>query len=351
MHITMVKKRLENGKACEKCMQAEELLKAKGLWKEVHEVLWAIEGEPESPGMALAESRGITLAPFFVVRDDTGEERVYQSVLKFIKECLTPSATQAALIEPLPAAKEAQRDVTSEAGISQIERTISGLSAQKVVDWALELFGADCAIAFSGAEDVILIDWAKKSGRPFSVFCLDTGRLHPETYEFLDRVRSHYGIEIELMSPDPGQLQPFVKKRGLFSFYEDGHHECCAIRKVEPLGRALRNCRAWITGQRRDQSPTRSEVPLVQADSEHFGKSGPPLKLNPLVDWSLSDVWRYLIDHEVPYNQLHDRGFASIGCAPCTRPVRPSEHERAGRWWWEDATRRECGLHVGPPER
>jgi phosphoadenosine phosphosulfate reductase len=192
----------------------------------------------------------------------------------------------------------------------------------------------------------MLIDLAKKSGQEFSVFCLDTGRLHPETYEFIERVREHYDIAISLLWPDPARVEDLVVKKGLFSFYEDGHEECCSIRKVGPLGRALRKYRAWATGQRRDQSPTRSSVELVQLDEVHSGLVGAPLlKLNPLARLSLADVWKYVREQDVPYNPLHDRGFVSIGCAPCTRAVRPGEHERAGRWWWEDATKRECGLH------
>jgi phosphoadenosine phosphosulfate reductase len=348
MHITMVKKRLENGDACDKCIQAEELLKSKGHWDKIHEVLWAIDGDPNSPGMALAAAKGVKHAPFFVVRDATGSERVYVSVLKFIKECLSSTADGP---RSVPSASNADVPSTpprplSESDVEGFEEALLEQAPEEVVHWALDRYGAACAIAFSGAEDVILIDWAKKSGKPFSVFCLDTGRLHPETYEFIERVRTHYSIEIQLFSPDPALLQDFVRSKGLFNFYEDGHKECCAIRKVEPLGRALRQYRAWITGQRRDQSPTRSLMPLVQLDEAHRGTSGPLLKLNPLLDWSLSDVWRYLVEQGVPYNVLHDRGFVSIGCAPCTRPVRPGEHERAGRWWWEDATRRECGLHV-----
>lgn len=348
MHITMVKKRLENGKACEKCVQAEELLKSKGLWDKIHEVLWAIDGDPRSPGMALAAAKGIQLAPFFVVRDDAGNERTYESVLRFIKECLSPApASQNASGASNFGEPTLQSDFSTSSDVQNLERALSDDSPEQVVHFALDRFGSDCAIAFSGAEDVLLIEWARKSGKPFSVFCLDTGRLHPETYEFIERVRAHYSIEIQLFSPDPALLQPFVRNKGLFSFYEDGHQECCRIRKVEPLGRALRNYRAWITGQRRDQSPTRSELSLLELDEGHQGKSGPLLKLNPLLHWSLSDVWRTIVERGVPYNVLHDRGFVSIGCAPCTRPVRPGEHERAGRWWWEDATRRECGLHVG----
>jgi phosphoadenosine phosphosulfate reductase len=143
-------------------------------------------------------------------------------------------------------------------------------------------------------------------------------------------------------------VEDLVRNKGLFSFYTDGHEECCAIRKVEPLGRALAKYRAWVTGQRRDQSPTRHNVEVVQLDEAHQGLAGPMLKLNPLAALSLADVWRYLREHDIPYNPLHDRGFVSIGCAPCTRAIRPGEHERTGRWWWEDATKRECGLHVPP---
>ena len=201
-------------------------------------------------------------------------------------------------------------------------------------------------IAFSGAEDVALIDMAAKSGKPFRVLTLDTGRLHAETYRFLDRVRSHYGIEIEVWFPDAVRVEALVRKKGMFSFYEDGHGECCDIRKVGPLGRALANCRAWMTGQRRDQSPTRTDVRIVDFDRARSSAEGPLVKWNPLAAWSLADVWAYIREHQVPYNELHDSGFVSIGCEPCTRAPRPGEHERAGRWWWEEATKRECGLHI-----
>ncbi len=188
-----------------------------------------------------------------------------------------------------------------------------------------------------------MVDMAVKTGLPFTVFCLDTGRLHSDTYEFIERVRSHYGIEIQLFSPDPKLLEPFVKQKGLFSFYQDGHSECCAIRKVEPLSRALASCRAWATGQRKDQNPsTRGVLPVVQTDPTNVSR----VKLNPLANWTLSQVWQYIRDNSVPYNRLHDQGFVSIGCEPCTRAPRPGEHERAGRWWWEEATQRECGLHI-----
>ena len=139
-----------------------------------------------------------------------------------------------------------------------------------------------------------------------------------------------------------------MREKGLFSFYRDGHKECCGIRKVEPLVRALRPLKAWVTGQRRDQSPgTRAEVPVVQLDSTFGSPERPLVKFNPLANWSSKQVWAYIREHEVPYNALHERGFFSIGCEPCTRPINPGQHEREGRWWWEEETLKECGLHAG----
>lgn len=219
-------------------------------------------------------------------------------------------------------------------------------SPQQVIKLALENFD-NIAISFSGAEDVVLIDMAMKAGKPFRVFTLDTGRLHPETYRFLEKVRSHYGITLEVCSPEPEALQQMVNAKGLFSFYQDGHEECCGIRKVAPLRRKLATLDAWITGQRRDQSPnTRNAVPVIQADTT-FNRPGELLaKFNPLANWSSEEVWAYIRAFEVPYNELHEKGFVSIGCEPCTRAVLPNQHEREGRWWWEEATKKECGLHI-----
>ncbi|MEO7032267.1 MAG: phosphoadenylyl-sulfate reductase [Polyangiaceae bacterium] len=231
------------------------------------------------------------------------------------------------------------------AEIAQLALEFDKAPPERTIKWLLERFGREVGLAFSGAEDVALIDIALKSGLPCTVFTLDTGRLHPETYRFIEKVRSHYGISIEMMSPQAEPLQSFVEKKGLFSFYNDGHSECCGVRKLEPLRRALAKQRAWITGQRRDQSPTRTDVAVLQADT-HQGVDGPLVKLNPLAAWSLQKVWSYIRANDVPYNELHDQGFISIGCEPCTRVPRPGEHERAGRWWWEESTKRECGLHV-----
>jgi phosphoadenosine phosphosulfate reductase len=202
------------------------------------------------------------------------------------------------------------------------------------------------AISFSGAEDVVLIDMALKIRQDIQVFSLDTGRLHPETYRFIEQVRNHYNIPIQLLTPDRDVLDAFVAEKGLFSFYQDGHQACCAIRKVEPLRRHLAGLDAWITGQRKDQSlDTRSDLPEVQLDSAFSGSGQPLIKFNPLLNWSSAQVWDYIEAYQTPYNPLHAQGYISIGCEPCTRPVLPNQHERAGRWWWEEAAKKECGLH------
>ena len=198
-----------------------------------------------------------------------------------------------------------------------------------IVEFALKRFSPDMTISFSGAEDVVLIDMAHRTGLPFRVFSLDTGRLHPETLEFIEQVRTHYLITIEAYSPQAEAVERLVREKGLFSFYRDGHEECCGIRKVEALRRALHDVRAYVTGQRKDQSPgTRAAIPVVQTDPGFsLDPAQPLIKFNPLANWSSAIVWQYILEHEVPYNPLHDVGFKSIGCAPCTRPTNPGEHE------------------------
>lgn len=220
-------------------------------------------------------------------------------------------------------------------------------SAQAIMSLALSQH-QDIAISFSGAEDVVLIDIASQLGQPFRVFSLDTGRLHPETYQFIEQVRKHYGIDIEICFPEAAAVQALVNEKGLFSFYQDGHQQCCGIRKVQPLKSKLATLDAWITGQRKDQSPgTRHQIPVIQTDHGFSGPNKTLIKYNPLANWSSADVWNYIRMMEIPYNKLHERGFISIGCEPCTRPVLPQQHEREGRWWWEEATHKECGLHAG----
>ncbi|KAH0718136.1 hypothetical protein KY290_014725 [Solanum tuberosum] len=235
--------------------------------------------------------------------------------------------------------------------IEKLAKELQNASPLEVMDKALEKFGDDIAIAFSGAEDVALIEYAHLTGRPYRVFSLDTGRLNPETYQLFDTVEKHYGIRIEYMFPDSVEVQALVRTKGLFSFYEDGHQECCRVRKVRPLRRALKGLRAWITGQRKDQSPgTRSEIPIVQVDPSFEGLDGGAgslVKWNPVANVDGKDIWNFLRAMNVPVNSLHSQGYVSIGCEPCTRPVLPGQHEREGRWWWEDAKAKECGLHKG----
>jgi len=229
--------------------------------------------------------------------------------------------------------------------IPGLDAELSSQSPQKILERALSLFD-NLAISFSGAEDVVLIDMAHRINKDIKVFSLDTGRLHPETYQFIDQVRKRYGIPIEVMYPDGAEVEALVKAKGLFSFYEDGHKECCDIRKVAPLRRKLSTLDAWITGQRKDQNPsTRASVPVVQVDNAFSTGENALIKFNPLANWTSADVWMYIRTYEVPYNSLHERGFVSIGCEPCTRPTLPNQHEREGRWWWEDAGKKECGLH------
>lgn len=230
--------------------------------------------------------------------------------------------------------------------LDQAQTELQGKNPRTILKTALAAF-ENIAISFSGAEDVILIDLALQIRKDIQVFTLDTGRLHPETYRYIEQVRKHYGIHIEILTPNRELLDGFVKEKGLFSFYEDGHQQCCAIRKVEPLTRKLATLDAWITGQRKDQSlDTRGDLPEVQLDAAHTGPNGPLIKFNPLLNWRSAQVWDYIEAYQVPYNSLHGHGYFSIGCEPCTRPVLPHQHERTGRWWWEDSTKKECGLHV-----
>jgi phosphoadenosine phosphosulfate reductase len=340
MHVTMVKKRLLSGEPCNKCLQAEATLKARGLWERIDEVVWAQEGDENSAGMRLAAKHGIELAPFFIIRDAGGKDSIFTSVIKFMKEGLG-GETGAPVHEASSSLHAEPASLLADAA-----QRLEAAEPQTSLEFVLRHFGADCAISFSGAEDVVLIEMAVQTGLPFSVFTLDTGRVHPETLRFIDKVRRHYGIEIEVYTPSHQLLEPMIRTKGLFSFLDDGHAECCGIRKVEPLVRALGTKRAWVTGQRMDQSVTRSELKVFHEDPKFRGTDGKAVwKCNPLTHWSSGKVWDLISTRELPYNELHDRGYISIGCEPCTRAVRPGEHERAGRWWWEEATQRECGLH------
>ena len=217
---------------------------------------------------------------------------------------------------------------------------------QEVLEWGLERFGSRIALSSSfGAEDVTLIDMLWRIDPAPRVFTLDTLRLPTETYTLMDQIRTRYGIALEVFYPKLDSVAAMAEEHGFNLFYKalELRHLCCDLRKVEPLGRAMETLDAWITGLRRDQAATRANVAKVELDVAH----GDRIKLNPLADWSSEQVWEYIRDQKVPYNELHDNGFPSIGCAPCTRAVEPGEDPRAGRWWWEsDPNAKECGLHV-----
>lgn len=228
---------------------------------------------------------------------------------------------------------------------TEINEKLQNASPHEILEYALDAHDS-IAISFSGAEDVALVHMAAKIKPNVHVFCLDTGRLHPETYRFIDKVKESYAVQLDILFPDAGEVEALVREKGLFSFYKDEHKECCRIRKVGPLRHKLLTLDAWVTGQRHDQSPTRSNVPVIQADKA-FSRPGETLmKYNPLANWSSQQVWDYIRALDIPHNELHSKGYISIGCEPCTRPVLPGEHERSGRWWWEESTQKECGLHT-----
>jgi phosphoadenosine phosphosulfate reductase len=230
--------------------------------------------------------------------------------------------------------------------IKNLQAELHNKKPRSIIKAALEHFD-NIAVSFSGAEDVVLIDLILNIKKDIQIFSLDTGRLHPETYRFIEKVRQHYQIDIEILTPNKEQLDPFIKQKGLFSFYNDGHQECCGLRKVEPLRQKLSQLDAWITGQRKDQSlDTRQDIPEVQIDTAFSTGNKPLAKFNPLLNWSSAQVWDYIEAYQLPYNELHKKGYISIGCEPCTRTVIPNQHERTGRWWWESESKKECGLHA-----
>lgn len=193
------------------------------------------------------------------------------------------------------------------------------------------------------AEDMVLTDFILRNKLNIDIFSLETGRLHKETLGMLDHIKDHYDYEVKLFKPETEAVSQYVQQHGLNAFYDsvEMRKECCRIRKVEPLNRALAGNKAWITGQRRAQSATRNELAVQEDDVAHAMQ-----KFNPLTDWSEDDVWHYIRSNNVPYNALHDKGYPSIGCEPCTRAIQPGEDVRAGRWWWENPESKECGLHV-----
>lgn len=236
------------------------------------------------------------------------------------------------------------------AQVEQLAKEFESKSAQEILEWAIRTYGAKIGLASSfGAEDVAVIDMMAKIDSNAKVFTLDTGRLNQETYDVMDDIRARYGIKIDVFFPDQKEVEEMVKSLGMNLMYASVENRklCCEIRKVHPLNRALAGLDGWITGLRRDQAATRADTKKIEIDGSHGGI----IKLNPIADWTSDMVWDYVRKNGVPYNKLHDMGYPSIGCEPCTRPIKIGEDPRAGRWWWENAASKECGLHFDPTKK
>jgi len=227
--------------------------------------------------------------------------------------------------------------------LSDYKAMLRDKSPMQVIEWALGEFGKRIILASSfGAEDQVLTDMIASTGKPARFFTLDTGRLFQETYDTMQKSMERYSINYEVYAPNPDDIARMIEKCGPNLFYEsvEKRRQCCDVRKLRPLKKVLKTVDAWICGLRRAQSITRTDVDIISWD-EQFGI----YKICPLFDWSEEDIWKYIKEQNVPYNPLHDSGFRSIGCVPCTRATKHGEDERAGRWWWESPEKKECGLH------
>jgi phosphoadenosine phosphosulfate reductase len=226
----------------------------------------------------------------------------------------------------------------------ELNTSLSGKSAEDIITYFLNNYSGKVTLGSSlGAEDQVLLDMMSKCCSDFSVFTLDTGRLFPETYELIDKTNKKYGMAIKIFFPDSQQVEEMINSKGINLFYDsiENRKQCCYIRKIEPLKKALPGNDVWVTGLRKDQSVNRFFTKLVE-----WNETYQIIKVNPLLTWTEKDVWTYIHTYNVPYNPLHDKGFPSIGCQPCTRAIKPGEDFRAGRWWWESSEDNECGLHV-----
>jgi len=237
--------------------------------------------------------------------------------------------------------------ISTDNSIIQSFRGVDEKNAMNVLARALELWHPKLALASSfSLEDAVVTHMLMDIRKDAVVFALDTGRLNPETYECAEALRRRYGLQIQWYFPERKGVEELERTKGLFSFREsvENRKECCGVRKVEPLRRALSGLDAWITGLRREQSVTRTDLKVIEKDPANGGI----YKVNPLADWTLDDLWKFVRENKIPHNRLYDIGYTSIGCAPCTRAIEPGEDQRAGRWWWENPEHKECGLHNNP---
>lgn len=232
--------------------------------------------------------------------------------------------------------------------INELNSTLR--TAEDALQWASDNLHPKVAKASSfGAEDAVIMDMMVKINPKFRFFSLDTGRLPQETYDIMDIVRKKYNITIEILFPDAKEVEDMVRSKGMNLFYDSVENRklCCEIRKVHPMNKFLRTLDGWITGLRKDQTETRKDAKIIEIDELHGGI----IKINPIINWTWDDIWNYIKKNNVPYNSLLDKGFSSIGCEPCTRAIKPGEDLRAGRWWWEQGTHKECGLHIDHTKR
>jgi len=227
--------------------------------------------------------------------------------------------------------------------VKQLNEQYTHLTAQEILEYFLKEFKGKIALSSSfGAEDQVLTHMILNIDKTAKIFTLDTGRLPYETYSVMDNTNLKYGIKVDVYFPDAKEVEELYKTQGINGFYEsiENRKRCCFVRKIQPLQRALKGLEVWITGLRSAQSVTREQMQLVEYD-----EANGVIKLNPLLAWSEQDVWDFIKENKVPYNKLHDQGYPSIGCAPCTRAVKEGEDIRSGRWWWENPEHKECGLH------
>jgi phosphoadenosine phosphosulfate reductase len=239
--------------------------------------------------------------------------------------------------------KNSQETLMSE--IRSIANELESKPAREILKWGFKNYKDKMVLGSSfGAEDVVLIDMMCNINRNLTrVFTLDTGRLNQETYDLIDKIRKKYDIKVDVYFPNASDVEEMVAIKGMNLMYESVENRklCCNLRKVEPLKRALKQFDCWITGLRREQSTTRNKILKIEVDTLNSNI----IKLNPLANWTNDEIWKYIRENKVPYNELHDRGYPSIGCEPCTRAIKEGEDPRAGRWWWENDTHKECGLH------
>jgi len=228
--------------------------------------------------------------------------------------------------------------------VDRLNQRFEQSNPQEILEYFLTHFKDKIAFASSlGAEDQVITEMMASIDPAARIFTLDTGRMFPESYDVIERSMARYKMKIEIFFPEREAVEKMVNEKGINLFYEsiENRKHCCHIRKIEPLNRALSGLDVWISGLRKSQSVTRTEIKLVEWDENHS-----MIKVNPLINWNEEQVWDYIKQKNIPYNRLHDLGFPSIGCQPCTRAVQPGEDVRAGRWWWEEEHHKECGLHV-----